>query len=67
MDMAEDDLRDFLIRRIAQLKSTEKINHDHAHKFNFKASTISNLVPSGHIEEPNRLEANYKNRMTNKG
>ena len=67
IDMAEDDLRDFLIKRIAQLKSTDKINHDEAHKFNFKASTIANIVPSNHAVELDRLEKNYKNRLQNKG
>ena len=66
--MAEDDLRDFLIKRITQLKSTDKIkDHEDADKFKFKASTISNIVPSGHKGELDRLENNYKNRMTNKG
>ena len=65
--MAEDDLRDFLIKRISQLKSTDKINPDDAHKFNFKASTISNIVPSNHKGELALLEKNYKNRMNSKG
>jgi len=66
--MQEDELREFLINRIADLQNNgqteEKIDNG---KFKFKASTISNLLPSGNIDEHSRLEANYKNRFRNKG
>ena len=68
-DMHEDELRDFLMNRIAELRSAEQTDLDefNAGKFKFKASTISNVLPSGHVQEQSRLEANYKNRFRNKG
>ena len=68
-DMHEDELRDFLMNRIAELRSAENESVDelNAGRFKFKASTISNVLPSGHIAEQSRLEANYKNRFKNKG
>ena len=36
-------------------------------KFKFRASTISNVLPSGNLNEQTRLAANYKNRFKNKG
>ena len=63
--MQEDELRDFLINRIADLKhkGEEEENLGQV-QFKFKASTISNVLPSGHQIEQMRLEANYKKRFT---
>ena len=58
LEMHEDDLREFLSNRITELKSNDpnKVDESAAGRFKFKASTISNIVPSGHISEHSRLE-----------
>ena len=47
--MKEDELRDFLMNRIAELKSQtngmeDEINELNSQKYRFKASTISNVL-----------------------
>lgn len=67
--MHEDELKEFLMHRIAELKSAEdhKLEDLNSAKFKFRASTISNVLPSGNVHEASRLENNYKNRFRNKG
>lgn len=68
-EMHEDELREFLLNRIAELKSADLGDEDDGEegKFKFKASTISNVLPSGHLNEQTRLAANYKNRFRHNG
>ena len=67
--MDEDELREFLMYRIAELKRVEdnKLEDLNDVKFKYRASTISNVLPSGNAYEAVRLEANYKNRFRSKG
>lgn len=67
--MHEDELRDFLTNRINELRNEgdDRDKEWENGKFKFKASTISNVLPSGHTIEHSRLAANYKNRFRNKG
>ena len=62
--MPEDELKDFLMQRIAQLKSAEDQNFEqiNSQRFKYRASTISNVLPSRDISEQNRLHENYKIR-----
>ena len=55
--------------RIAELKrlDDDKLEDLQDVKFKFRASTISNVLPSGNLNEQTRLAANYKNRFKNKG
>lgn len=48
--MHENDLRDFLKKRIDELNADQK-EEEVVEKFKFKASTISNVLPSGHVTE----------------
>ena len=62
-EMHEDELRDFLANRINELKRADEAEPDgDAGKFKFRASTITNVLPSGHFLEKSRLEANYRKR-----
>ena len=62
-EMHEDELRDFLANRINELKRADEAEPDgDAGKFKFRASTIANVLPSGHFQEHSRLEANYRKR-----
>ena len=62
-EMHEDELRDFLANRINELKRADEAEPDgDAGKFKFRASTIANVLPSGHFSEKTRLEANYRKR-----
>ena len=56
-EMHEDDLREFLMNRIAELKAADEqgLDGDNNGKFKFKASTISNMMPSGHVGEASKL------------
>ena len=56
-EMHEDDLREFLMNRIAELKAADdqELEGNANGKFKFKASTISNMMPSGHVDEASRL------------
>lgn len=67
--MHEDELREFLLNRIAELKAADQEGLDDGNdgRFKFKASTISNMMPSGHFDEASKLQENYKNRFRNKG
>lgn len=51
--MQEEELRDFLINRIADLKQKDdkEEQQEEEVQFKFKASTISNVLPSGHLSE----------------
>lgn len=51
--MHEDELKDFLMQRIAELKNADDDKFDdlNSSKFKFRASTISNVLPSGNINE----------------
>lgn len=55
--------------RIAELKRLDDDKQEDLQdvKFKFRASTISNVLPSGNLNEQTRLAANYKNRFKNKG
>lgn len=69
--MKEDELRDFLMNRIAELKSQtngmeDEINELNSGKYKFKASTISNVLSSNPPVEVTKLEENYKARFHNK-
>ena len=68
-ELGEEELREFLMNRITELKTADEQNDDdeHAGRFKFRASTISNVLPSGHVNEHSKLEASYKNRFQNKG
>lgn len=68
-EMHEDELREFLLNRIAELKAADQEGLDDGNdgRFKFKASTISNMMPSGHFDEASKLQENYKNRFRNKG
>ena len=72
VDMKEDELRDFLMNRIAELKSQTsgldgEMDELNSLKYKFKASTISNILGS-HTDGPEilKLEDNYKARFHNK-
>ena len=45
--MQEDELKDFLICRIAELRDVDKSKLEdlNSEKFKFRASTISNVLP----------------------
>ena len=69
--MKDDELRDFLMNRIAELKSQthgfgDEINELNSQKYKFKASTISNILSSHEPVEVTKLEENYKARFHNK-
>lgn len=49
--MHEDQLRDFVQKRIDELNIVHKADENQKAKFKFKASTISNVLPSGHVGE----------------
>ena len=72
VDMKDDELRDFLMNRIAELKNQtdglgSEIDELNSQKYKFKASTISNIL-SSHADGPeiSKLEENYKARMHNR-
>ena len=63
--MAEEELRDFLQDRLAELDDGANADKSATGtgRFKFRASTISNVLPSGHVTEQSRLAANYKKRV----
>ena len=64
-ELGEEELREFLMNRITELKAADPNATDEvmAGRFKYRASTISNVLPSGHVDEHSRLEASYKNRF----
>lgn len=69
--MKDDELRDFLMNRIAELKSQTSGYHGeigelNSLKYRYKASTISNILSSHPPIEVAKLEDNYKARFHNK-
>jgi len=69
--MKDDELRDFLMNRIAELKNQthgfdNEMEELNSLKYKFKASTISNILPFNEPIEISKLEENYKSRFQNK-
>ena len=53
LEMHENELKEFLMNRIAELRQADdhKLEDLNCVKFKFRASTISNVLPSGDINE----------------